>query len=231
MDSTLVPIERVYEVITTPLKTVAKSCYPQAGNLRSQGDPECTCSLGKELFADMGPDGEDGLTIFLQTKLKEWQVALHGFKQLADTGSYPGGDEIAQGLTLIGPLIADKESRRFIERFNTLKKDLLDLADRFQDLEHFYDHQRPTWEKLRKAHATFQLNRLELQKDVQAGAALTRMQEILSAPSPYELIKLAMLDNLISSANAVNQSLLSGRRAEVVAKIDAHITALNKDLL
>ena len=37
-------------------------------------------------------------------------------------------------------------------------------------------------------------------------------------------------DTLISSVSAVNQSLLSGRRAEVVAKIDAHIAALNKDL-
>ena len=110
-------------------------------------------------------------------------------KQLADTGNYPGGDEIAHGLTLIGPLLADKESRKFIERLNTLKKDLLDLADAYQDLEHFYDHQRPTWEKLRRAHTTFQLNRLELQKDAEAGAALTRMQEILSAPRPYGLIK------------------------------------------
>jgi hypothetical protein len=62
-----------------------------------------------------------------------------------------------------------------------LKKDLLDLADQYHDLEHFYDHQKPTWEKLRKAHTAFQLNRLELEKDAQAGPALKRMQEILSA--------------------------------------------------
>ena len=72
---------------------------------------------------------------------------------MADTGNYPGSDEIAEGLTLINPLLADKESCKFIERFNTLKNDLLDLADQFHDLEHFYDHQKPTWEKLRKAHA------------------------------------------------------------------------------
>src|ERR1700680_885077 len=100
----------------------------------------------------MGPDGEDGLTTFLQTKLKGWQATLHGYKQLADTGSYPGGDEITQGLALIKPLRADKDSKKFSERCNTLKKDLLDLADQFHDLEHFYDHQRTTWEKLRKAH-------------------------------------------------------------------------------
>jgi hypothetical protein len=133
-----------------------------------------------------------------------------------------------QGLTLISPLLADKESKKFIERFNTLKKDLLDVADHFHDLEHFYDHQKPTWEKLRKAHVAFQLNRLELEKDAQAGPALKRMHEILSAKSPYGLIKEA--DPLINTVNAVNSSLLTGRRAQAIAKIDAVIATLNKDV-
>jgi hypothetical protein len=176
----------------------------------------------------MGPDGEDGLTTFLQTKLRDWNAALHGYKQLADTGNYPGGDEINQGLTLISPLIADKETRKFIERFNTLKNGLLDLADQFHDLEHFYGHQKPTWEKLRKAVVAFKLNRLELEKDAQAGPALKRMQEILLSPSPYGLIKEA--DDLINTVNAVNSSLLTGRRTRAIAKIDAQIAALNKDV-
>ena len=226
MDSTLLPIDKVYEAITTPAKQ-RKIVIRK----RETSDPKAiqsARSLGKDLFAEMGPDGEDGLTTFLQTKLKGWHAALHGYKQLADTGNYPGSDEITQGLTFISPLIADKESRKFIERFNTLKKDLLDLADQFHDLEHFYDHQKPTWEKLRKAHVAFQLNRLELEKDSQAGPALKRMQEILSAQSPYELIKDA--DALINTVNAVNSSLLTGRRTLAVAKIDAHIATLNKDV-
>jgi len=153
---------------------------------------------------------------------------LSGYKQLADTGNYPGGDEIIPGLTLISPLLADKDSKKFIERFNTLKKDLLDLADQYHDLEHFYDHQKPTWEKLRKSHVAFQLNRLELEKDAQAGPALKRMQEILSAKSPYGLIKEA--DALINSVNAVNSSLLTGRQAQAIAKIDSVIATLNKDV-
>jgi len=95
-------------------------------------------------------------------------------------------------------------------------------------LEYFYDHQKPTWEKLRKAYVAFQLNRLELEKDAQAGPALKRMQEILSARSPYGLIKEA--DALINTVNAVNSSVLIGRRTQAVAKIDAHITTLNRDL-
>lgn len=226
IDSTLLPIEKVYEAITTPAKQ-RKIVIRK----RETSDPKAiqnARSLGKDLFAEMGPDGEDGLTTFLQTKLKDWHSTLGGYKQLADTGNYPGGDEITQGLTLISPLIADKESRKFIERFNTLKNDLLDVADHFHDLEHFYDHQKPTWEKLRKAHVAFQLNRLELEKDSQAGPALQRMHEILSAKSPFGLIKDA--DALINTVNAVNSSLLIGRRTQATAKIDAHIATLNKDV-
>ncbi len=226
MDSALLPIDKVYEAIATPAKR-----RKVVIRKRETSDPKAiqnARSLGKDLFAEMGPDGEDGLCTFLQTKLKSWQGSLHGYKQLADTGNYPGGDEITQGLALINPLTADNESRKFIERFNTLKQDLLDLADRFHDLEHFYDHQKPAWEKLRKAHVAFQLNRLELEKDTQAGPALQRMQNILSARCPYGLIKEA--DALISSVNAVNSSLLTGRRTQAIAKIDVHIATLNKDL-
>jgi hypothetical protein len=81
MDSTLLPIDKVYDAITTPSmrrKIVIRK--------RETSDPKAiqnARSLGKDLFAEMGPDGEDGLTTYLQTRLKGWQVALHGFKQLA----------------------------------------------------------------------------------------------------------------------------------------------------
>ena len=83
---------------------------------------------------------------------------------------------------------------------------MLDLADDFNDLEHFYEHQKPTWEKLRKACERFQLNRLELERDAQAGPALKRMQEILAAPSPYGLIKEA--EGLITTVGTVNTALV-----------------------
>ena len=54
------------------------------------------------------------------------------------------------------------------------------------------------------------------------------MQEILSAPSPYGLIKEA--DGLITTVSAVNSALLTGRRTQAIAKIDAHIATLTKDI-
>ena len=226
MDATLLPIDKVYDAITTPAKrrkiVVRK---------KETADPKAiqnARSLGRDLFAGMGPDGEDGLMTFLQTKLRDWQIALQGYQPLADTGSYPGKDDISQGLTLISPLLADQDSRPFIERFNTLKNALRDLGDSYHDLKHFYDSQKPTWEKLRKAHSAFQLNRLELERDDRAGPALRRMQDILSAKSPYGLIKEA--EALISTVDAVNTALLSGRRTQALTKIDTHIATLNQDM-
>ena len=227
LDSTVLPIDKVYEAITTSAKrrkiVVRK---------RKMSDPTAIQNarhLGKDLFAEMGPDGEDGLCTFLQTKLRSWHGAFNGYKPLADTGDYPGRDEITQALALINPLLADTESKTFIERFNALKHDLLDVADQYHDLTHFYDHQRPIWERLRKAHDAYQLNRLELEQDAKAGPALTRMQNVLSARRPYRLIKEA--DALINAVQAVNSSLLTDRRAQVIAKIDGHIAALKQDMV
>jgi hypothetical protein len=87
---------------------------------------------------------------------------------------------------------------------------------------------KPAWERLRKSHAAFQLNRLELEKDEKAGPALTRMREILAAKSPYKLIK--EVDALIGVVDAINSSLLAERRAQAITKIDGYVKTLNTDL-
>ncbi len=226
MDGALVPLDKVYEAITAPAKR-RKIVLVK----RHTSDPKAlqnARNLGKELFAEMGPDGEDGLFAFLQGKLKDWQANLNTYRPLAETGNYPGSQGVADGLTLINKLLTDKDSFKFIERFNLLKNDLLEFAERYHDLEHFYDHQRATWEKLRKANERFKLNRLELERDAQAAPALRRMQEILSAPCPYGLLKDA--EGLIATVSTVNSALLTDRRKQAVGKIDGHYATLTKDM-
>lgn len=226
MDGALVPLDKAYDAITTPAKrrkiTVLK---------RQTSDPKSiqnARSLGKELFHEMGPDGEDPLFTFLQGKLKGCQSSLSGYKPLADTGSYPGQDQIDDALGVIKKLVAYDSSFKFIEQFNSLKSDLLEMADEFNELEQFYEHQKPTWEKLRKSFERFQLNRLELERDAQAAPALKRMHDILTAPSPYGLIQEA--EGLITTATAVNTSLITQARTQAIAKIDAHIATLTNDV-
>jgi hypothetical protein len=66
MDSTLLPIDKVYDAITTPAKR-RKIVIRK----RETSDPKAiqnARSLGKDLFAEMGPDGEDGLMAFLHNQ-------------------------------------------------------------------------------------------------------------------------------------------------------------------
>jgi hypothetical protein len=226
MDGALVPLEKAYDALTTPAKRRKVVILK-----RQTTDPKAlqnARSLGKDVFQEMGPDGEDALCTFLQQKLRDWQSTLNGYKPLADTGNYPGKDEIADGLLLVKKLLALDTSYRFIEQFNSQKEALLDFADQFTDLDHFYQVQKPTWEKLRKAYDRLQLNRLELERDAQAGRALTRMREILTVPSPYGLIREA--DSLIITVDTVNTVLVNERRQRAAVQIDKHLATLQQDL-
>ena len=113
---------------------------------------------------------------------------------------------------------------KFLER----KTDLLDLSDNVHELTNFYETQRPTWERLRKAVARFQPNRTWLDKDPTAAAALQRMQVILAAASPYGLIKDA--EALIQTVEGVDTALVAERRTQVLHVIDAQLGKVQVEL-
>jgi len=226
MNGAVLPTDKINAEISAPAKW-RKLTIVQRRNVDTKL-LQTTRALGKEVFSEMGPESEEGLFAFLTGKLEIWQSELQSYKPLADTANYPGQEEIADGLRAIAKLLAEDDSFKFIERFNTLKPELLDLADNFHDLKHFYDHQKPAWEKLRKAVERFQLNRLELERDPTAAPALKRIQDILKAPSPYNLIKDG--EGLIQTVNGVNDALVSTRRTEALIAIDRQLTEINREL-
>ena len=218
-------LDKVYEEIITPNKwrriTIVqkKSTDPKA--------LQAVRNLGKEIFAEMGPDGEDALVEFLKSRLRVWQTRLNSYKPLADTGTYPGKTEIADGLRHTAILLGQEESAKFIEKFGELKDDLRDFRNDFHDLENFYGSQRPTWEKLRKAVERFELNRLELERDPQASAALKRMGEILKAPAPYALIKDG--DELVRKVDEVNSKLVAKERQYSLTEVDKQVAMVARE--
>ena len=226
MDGTLVPLDKTYDAITTPAKRRKVVILK-----RQTTDPKTiqdARTLGNELFHEMGPDGEDALFAFLQNKLKSWQSSLMSYKPLAETGDYPGRDQIESGLLAVKKLLASDNSYKFIQQLNEQKNELLDFADHFTKLEQFYEHQKPTWERLRKAYDRFQRNRLELERDAQAGVALKRMQQILNASSPYSLIK--ETEGLITTVSTVNSALVAAARQQALAKIDGYLATVTRDI-
>lgn len=220
------PANQAYEHLTTPAKQrkviVIKRQTTDSASLQHARN------LGKDAFADMGPDGEDPLFEFLRRKLEEWNTQLSSSKPLADTGNYPGATEINDGIALIGRLLKPEDSYNFIERFNENKTELLELHDVYYDLDHFYRHQKATWVQLREACDKFKLNQLELDRDEKAAPSLKRIHEILNASSPYGIIKEA--DGLIATVKSINSALITTHRTEATSSINSHIAALTKDI-
>ncbi|MCY4587728.1 MAG: BREX system P-loop protein BrxC [Bryobacterales bacterium] len=216
-----IPKDRLYEALTTQRKwrniTVVQRARSKPEDVKKARE------LGRDVFSEMGPEGEEALFEFLKGWLERWREKLSRYRALADTGSYPGAEDIAESLSLLNMLMAPQDSYRFLEQINERGSELRDLAEVFHDLDHFYEHQRPMWDKLGKAASRFELNRMELERDDSAGSALRRMGEILVAPSPYGLVQEA--ERLIRTVSEVNEELLSVRRAKALAAI-AEQTAL-----
>ncbi|MFC1792653.1 hypothetical protein ACFL3Q_03600 [Planctomycetota bacterium] len=109
-----------------------------------------------------------------------------------------------------------------------MKDDLLEFGEDFHDIDNFYKTQKPVWEKLIKAHAKFDLNKFELEKDDDTRVALQRMKEILQSKAPYGIIQEA--EALINKVDSVNNSLISAYRTAAVKKIESLIDELDREL-
>ncbi|MBN1905588.1 MAG: BREX system P-loop protein BrxC [Deltaproteobacteria bacterium] len=226
MDADILPLNKVFEQIKASSKWKKITIHK-----RKTSDPEAlqrARKTGKDVFSEMGPDNEDALCAFLKNKLKTWETSLNSFKPLADTGEYPGKEEITEALNIIRPLLSVDESYKFIDRFNANKDDLLDLSDNFHTLEQFYENQMHTWDKLRLAYNKFDINRFELEQDETAAPALKRMQEILSSKAPYGIIH--ETDGLVSAVKEINNAFVKQKQSEVLSRIDGFLNRIKKEV-
>lgn len=184
--------------------------------------------LGKEVFHEMGPETEDGLYAFLRRKLEHQQASLRRYSELAADGRYPGTETIGDSLTTIKSLLLVDETNRFLERFNDNKDDLAQLSDDFHDLEHFFESQKPIWDKMLKAEQQFSPNHRQLQQDADAKQALDRLNVIRTAPAPYGMVH--EVDPLIRTVKQVNDMLLAEQREKSLALIEAQISAVRQEV-
>ncbi|QDV69034.1 hypothetical protein Poly24_27480 [Rosistilla carotiformis] len=184
--------------------------------------------LGKDVFHEMGPETEDGLFAFLRKKLEHQRSCLGRYAELAADGRYPGKETISDSLSIIKSLLMVDESNKFLERFNENKDGLLQLSDDFHDLEHFYESQKPTWDKMLKAEQQFSLNQSQLSQDDDAKKALDRIKAIRTAAEPYGMIH--EVDPLITVIQKVNDKLVSEQRANSLQVIESQIEAIKSEL-
>ena len=221
-----IPLDRAYDHLTSSSKqrqVIITQRQSAGGDLITKA-----VALGQELFAQSGPSGEEALFAFLKEQLTSWNNDLVSYEPLANTGNYPGGDEIRDCLANLRQFVEESDSLRFLKRFVEKKAELLDLADDIQDLQDFYTNQKQSWEQLRAAVDKLSQNRLQLEVHKKGGPALARMEEILATPRPYNL--LSEVADLIHTAESANDELVAAVRDPAVTQIQARINSINDEL-
>ena len=117
------------------------------------------------------------------------------------------------------------DSYELAKEFNAKKEDLKDTSDDLYELKDFYTNQKSTWETLRSAMDRFKPNQNALEKDIDAGKAMQRMSQILSAPSPYGMLK--DVNDLVSKVETVNNALIEKKRESASQEVENKISQIS----
>lgn len=185
-------------------------------------------SLGLTLFAEQGPDGDEKLYGFCRTHLDDWHQRLRSYGPFAQSGKYPGQEDIDRGLGVLRPLVGEDDPVRFLDRFVGASDDLKDLGEDLQDLRGFYENQKPAWDRMLDDLERFESNQVQLEADDRAGSALARLREIVNSPRPYAQI--AETGSLVETVRSVNDSLIAAARPGVLAAITASRSIVQAEL-
>jgi len=131
--------------------------------------------LGEKLFGSAGPKEQNDLCLYLRRNLRSWKRDLNSFSQLANTGKYPGKNEIDNYLGLLFRLLSIHEPNEFILNLISRKRDLLTAYKNLKTLSDFYNHRIKTWDFMLKAIEEFKPNLTHLEKDPEVKNALARL--------------------------------------------------------
>ena len=172
--------------------------------------------LGEKLFGSAGPEKQNDLCLFLRRNLRSWERDLNSFSQLANTGKYPGKNEIDNYLNLLLRLLPIHDPNEFILNVISRKHDLLTAYKNLKILSDFYNHRIQTWDFMLKAIEEFKPNLAHLEKNPEVKSALARLELIINNPFPYELIE--DISDLISTVKAVNDGIVENKTASFRAQ-------------
>ena len=185
-------------------------------------------ALGLDLFSEQGPDGDERLYAFCQKHLTDWHDRLRNYAPLAESGTYPGHNDIVDGLEVLRPLVGEKNPIRFLERFAEAANDLKDLREDLQDLRGFYDNQRTAWDRLRKELKHFESNETQLESDDQARVALNLIREVLNSPRPYA--RIAEAGTMVDTVRGINDGLITAAQPPALDAIQSNRSFIQKEL-
>ena len=206
------------------LASIHKRRTTQAADLAKAGQ------LAHAVFGKIADASkEDALAKFIREEIDTWQRNLRDYRARAEDGKFPGLrliDEVL-GLTRVQAGIAD--TFEFFRNFNERADDWRQAGEQYTKVQDFYKNQSEIWRKAKtRIEGSYKDNRSMLDLDPRSSEALKKLEDILSNPEPYSLIR--DIDGLLSSVDSVNQKILNSRRERAIQSIEAKITQVKSEL-
>ncbi len=159
---------------------------------------------------------------------EQWDKDLGEFLQLAQTGKYPGRNDIEQLRPRLAKLAKESDPTRFLKLFASQASELLEDGEDYRELRGFYRDQRRAWEQLLEAHERLKPNELELKADEDAAPKLKQLNELLANPRPYDLVPQG--SGIVTALDAVNGRLVDEAREAARQRIAQAQTAVTAEL-
>ena len=188
--------------------------------------------IGEVLFGGSVPFGQNSLCRFFRRHLRAWINGLEKYRKVADTGNYPGANEIKKGLDLSRKLLNIYDPFEFINGILNNKDSLQSVSYQLGILDNFYINQIYIWDALIKAVEDFKYNRTILEKDPAVKQALETLCKISKDVKPYSLIK--EIRGLISIVKAAHDPFVEKQKAAakavVIEKVEEMIVKIVKIL-
>ncbi|MCB5160349.1 BREX system P-loop protein BrxC [Marinomonas algarum] len=187
-------------------------------------------TLVKDIFSkSFAGTEEKNLYELIVKEFNNWSEDLKSFRSKAQTGQFPGKQQIEDGLVLIAGIQQQSNSFSLIERFLEDADALQNFAEDYEDLEDFYTTQFQTWQALAKAlNEQFKANRPALEKDDKASSSLKELDRIYNLPAPYD--QLRNINRLIEEVSKVNTSLIDERKSHALDRVDIRIERVKEAL-
>jgi len=221
LQGTDLPLKKSYE----PFSSVRKRGEIRIQKIRQHDDHQLkkAAQLVKNLFSKtFTGSGEKELYEMIRDALIRWNDELKSFRTQAQTGHFPGQEQIDNGLALVAGLLEQSTSFAMIQRFVDDANQLEEFAEDYEDLDDFYNSQFQTWQSLAKAiNELFKANKPALEKNNEAHKVLEELERIYNMAAPYD--QLRHIKPHIEKVQKINDELVSDKRTHALGRVDVRI--------
>lgn len=190
----------------------------------------------KEFFNTMDlPSDEDTLIVFVISSFTSERDKLQSLldNQYASR-AYPDKAVVEHGVKLCNDLLSQKkDNTALLKKLIAMQDDLLDHNEDMADVLAFFKNQKNIFDSAVSLIAKMSTEQEYLQAEQDATNALAQIRTILNQSKPYKHI--AELPDLIHTVNATYEQLLSVKKQDVYAEVEAamgevHQTAEDSDI-